>query len=56
MKNKPEGKIHVGRAKLRWFDGVTDVQRLGIKRCMLTVRNRIAWIEVLRETDTRIGL
>jgi hypothetical protein len=54
---KPDGARSVGRAKLRWEDGVDqDTRILGVKNWKKVALNRDKWAQLLKKARAHQGL
>jgi hypothetical protein len=52
---KPEGKLVVGRPRLRWLDDVeADIKAIGVKRCRIKAQERKEWPAILREAKAKV--
>ena len=53
---RPEGSRRAGRHKLRWLDGVEDLNTLGIRGWRRRALDRDRWKEVLTAARAQNGL
>jgi hypothetical protein len=52
---KPEGRLGVGRPRLRWLHDVeADIKAVGVKRWRIKAQDRKEWSEILRETKAKL--
>jgi len=55
--DKPEGRRRVGRANLRWMDGVMrDAERLAVRNWKSKAKDRDGWRRLLESAKTLHGL
>jgi len=54
---RPEGKIGIGRPKMKWADGVNqDSARIRERNCRRNARNEDEWKKLLRKAEAYLGL